>query len=186
MKVTVISDLHKGASYEVKCDMDLLIEQQKRIPTVWLGDNLDFRNCKKEMLPRLDSWYIQLKTYFGKFFLFGNHEDPTLIPSFVVINKTILIHSHLILWHKNKLNQWAKMFRRGKGTSLLSRLINWCRELNDREMKEEELEKLSTYALNEGYRRICIGHVHPHQILYCHHNGVEIIVVPRGISEIEC
>ena len=185
MKVTVISDLHKGASYEVKCDMDLLIEQQKRIPTVWLGDNLDFRNCKKEMLPKMGDWFIQLNTYFGKFFLLGNHEYQT-VTSKIVINKTLFIHGHIILWSKKKLDQWDKMFKKGKGTSLLSRLINWCRELNDREMKEEELEKLSTYALNEGYRRICIGHVHPRQILYCHHNGVEIIVVPRGISEIEC
>ena len=182
MKYIVASDIHYFGADPFKTE--------KSIPqgAILLGDIVDLKNCDYNKLQSATTYYNRLKELMGDRYVTGNHEAQSDIEKPYVINGIAFFHGDSICYGmEESILQRSKKHGAGVIERWFKKKFSQGRKLND--FTENDLSK---YVL--GLRRaffdykvhtIVMGHIHPNKLIDAKLPFGRVIVVPRGITEIE-
>ncbi|MEY2702263.1 MAG: hypothetical protein RLY43_896 [Bacteroidota bacterium] len=181
MDYTFYTDTHIGSKY---LQMDILpktIEQIAKENAYTLGDIYELKNCEYPEYPGLLRKFSEYKKLFFGRYLVGNHEiDRGLTPKHLIIDGHIcLVHGDYILWGDKK----ALEFRNEKpaqGSGFIQRML----AKRNGSISNSEAKDLANYANRLGCDVIVCGHVHVKHVFDEDKNGVRVISLPRGKTEI--
>ena len=152
----------------------------------FIGDNVDLVNVRKK------DYQNALKTnqYFmdnAKGYIPGNHEAISLVNQIIKIGNVMLVHGDAEAWSKKRaINYRSKKHCAG----WLKRNI-WVRALKNFEKigkhkpSKKMIDNLVSHARLRDCTTIIAGHKHPRETYDKLHDGVRVIVLKRGLTEIE-
>lgn len=166
---------------------------------IYIGDNHEFKNIDVKDVPMLISKYRDFLTkahMSGTRVLSGNHEVSVGNKFCWRYNDTIYdiqgkgvlyIHGPEITWSKNKYKKWKvkppgmSKFKR-KISCFLSKLRS---KIGTRgTLSKKKLKKASDLAKEFECSTIVFGHTHPSKLIDQTYNGVRVVNVPRGRTEL--
>lgn len=195
-KFLIGNDLHIGSKHATHTYDDLLILVKSKIysnekQVVLNGDIIDMANVPKK---DVDFWKEKLEYLLylcnacGPFFIRGNHElNQVEASDFAFVDGVYFKHGDLgILWPLEK----ALEYRAKKpGAGFLKRMITPIYD-NLRHLKPWNPSECFYKAVDkiiEGHkpRAICLGHTHPVSNIDFMYKGVRILILKRGVQEIE-
>ena len=183
MKIKVASDIHFFGVDPVKD-----VEFDDLNGCILLGDILDLKNVLPEFHENCKYLRDRYLDMCGIHYITGNHECYSLnlhlhLPD-VNGKRVDLIHGDIPLWGLSKAIG-RRNVKGGCGRFL--RFFKWIgskyRNVVGCKLKDKEKRELIKYCPDSDV--IIIGHKHPKKIIDEIYNGVGLIVVPRGITEIE-
>lgn len=151
---------------------------------ILIGDIVDLANCKRTDVTA--ALYTQ-KLLAGKYrYLSGNHERSLPIGEVLVINKTLFTHGDF----ESNSSKWLAYRKKAKGAGFFKRgvvvnAIELVEKLNDRPTKLAFLDKAAARAVMYNCSTYVCGHFHPEEKQVITHKGIRIIILPRGLSEVE-
>lgn len=183
--VEIGTDVHVGNKHAEKQADKLPKSYEETLQRdLWLlGDIVDLAQCTPQDLHRLEKLFIELHEVICKGrYEVGNHckMGNRFIDDDIWIREGVLAkHSDLIL----DRDKWLK-YRNGeraKSAGFLQRMMaGWSGTLNKKERK-----LLVDYAKSKGAHTLCIGHVHPEEIIEFIQDGVRVICFPQGFHKAE-
>jgi len=189
MKITVFSDCHWFGPTPSK------VKPEFGKNVYYIGDNHEFKNIPKKRIKHFERVYkgflISCKNSETNV-LNGNHEvsvgaDLLGVNSLSIPNKNaMLIHGDLVLWPNKKFNSWREK-KPGKSRRVIFgiKIKNlWRNRKGSTKLSQKKIELFSEFAKNMGVKTIIFGHTHPKRLIDETHNGIRIINVPRGKTEI--
>jgi len=183
MKYKIYADCHLGSPIEIKPDG--LFDPSGN--TILLGDIVDLANCENKMVEYYNNLRHQFIRIHKDNYIDGNHERIySFTNNFVIKNNIIFAHGDL----EANFEKWVKYRQKSHGAGWFKRkfiipFIREAEEIINRKPKEEfllgawnlaKLSKCTTY--------VC-GHFHPKEKIDIFYRGVRIIIVPRGMTELE-
>jgi hypothetical protein len=145
-----------------------------------LGDIIDMANVSKDQKEQARELYFRLAKHLSKY-VEGNHERVGVIVRWYEEDGYIFAHGDLESdpdrWVKYRDKPWgAGWFKR----NILSRLISEFESIIDRKPKLQFLDNAAALAkLQKCHTYVC-GHFHPKERITMMHDGIRIIILPRG------
>jgi len=185
MKLNIVTDYHLGASNALGSLKDFLDELKKYISLYSIGDNFDFANMKKKHIEGYKIHYETLKKVFVH--IDGNHERVSKTNDTIKINGVLLAHGDFEFWGEEKAvayrsePQGAGLFKR----AIIVNAIESFERFRTAKIEEDFLNRASTLAKLNGCHTYICGHKHPDKRIETKYNGIRIIVLERGFSEVE-
>lgn len=152
---------------------------------ILLGDIYDVSNCPKKDLSKTRDEVANLKTYFGKRYILGNHECTKPDRYYFIQDGILFCHGHTLFWSESKVKRWEK--KRG-GRSAIKYFLYRFKHIREREGKtlnlsDSKKEEIFEVMNNNGCHTIVFGHTHKScDIIY---KEKRIVGVPRGNTIIE-
>lgn len=152
---------------------------------VILGDYIDFRNARKEDEEEMVRLYNMTKAHFGPRYLSGNHccfgdrDVPLQIKNILFMHGDSLVYGRAKSEERRSEEPFATPFKRfwKKWASKIgSKLPTIVR------IKPDEIAHL---RMEYHFDTIVMGHIHPRKMKDVRINGVRVLVLPRGVTEIE-
>lgn len=189
MKLQLITDWHLGAPNALGSieDFEKLILEKLKNGLVYLGgDNFDFANMLVEDIPRYKEFHKYILSLKDVFELKGNHERMTIVDEFIIIGKVILKHFDFEFWGAEKAIAYrskpmgASAFKR----KLVTKMDDWAQDRTVK-LKKDFLKRAVESAKEKDCTTIIGGHKHPPETIDVVHDGIRIIVLKRGFSEVE-
>lgn len=197
----IISDVHKYGPHELK-NFKFNYEPKNCEIVIFLEDNHDLKNCKKDELQKaiLDyKFHVSKCKFFGCLRLRGNHEMMDDAPEYLIVNNVLVTHGYALQlkWLLKKLTYFTND---PKGAGFLRRKAVLAKS-KMREMKEvkfslDELNFMFDYVMecqdkednqaileNRKPNKIdtcTFGHTHPIKIKDFMHKGIRFVNVCRG------
>ena len=180
MKYIVASDIH----YFGADPLDIVLPKE----AILTGDIVDLKNCHYKELQSATNAYRKLKEIYGERYLNGNHEAQSDIEKPYIENGIAFFHGDSICYGmEESILQRSKKHGAGVIERWFKKKFSQGRKLND--FTENDLSKyvLGLRRAFFGYQvhTIVIGHIHPNKLIDAKLPFGRVIVVPRGITEIE-
>lgn len=179
-KYTFYTDLHLYSKYfhEPKPPMAAISIEQEN--AYLLGDILEGKNCEPQDLHQLKiDQQVMARAYKGRS-VRGNHDgqfpgiDDIILPGGI-----LLTHGDLVLWDDAKARKF-RAERMGQGSGWKQKIFSmWHGSVSNSEAK-----LAATYAKARGCSTVVFGHVHPKVKFEKFVDGVNVICLPRGKSEL--
>lgn len=155
-----------------------------------LGDIFDLKNCKKSQVKIVRQHILDAKRAMGHRYLLDNHDavfgkvsDPYHIP----YSNIGICGGSQIFWDEDRLHSYTqKKF----GAGFLKRQI-WVRALMlasrfvSDNISDKAMSRAIIIAKDLGVKTIVCGHKHPKKIIRRTQDGITLIVLPRGYSELK-
>ncbi len=186
-KLTIFNDLHLGSIYAMKDLAKGLLEGRSDTDTYLLGDVIDLGNCRSEELEQWVHLAIRLSEAYSGRYIPGNHERGLLGSHklYAQIGPTILAHGDFEWWGQEKAwANWKEPRGRGPLGYYAKSVMNWARAFTHSGITQEFLDRVVRLCNGRGATRYICGHRHPPERLTATHKGIEVIVLPRGRSEV--
>lgn len=185
MKYRIFSDTHIGSKYNDNPTLLDQIDESDPSDTILLGDIVDLACCPKEKVNDLRQYQLQLLNKFNERYVSGNH--CLLISNLKYIENGILFtHGDLI----SNFDKWWPYRKKSPGAGKLKLLwvslvdnMDWLKE--NMIPKESVFEKAADLAKNHDCNTIVMGHFHPSKVITRQYDDIKIIIVPKGLTEIE-
>ncbi len=180
MRFTIIADTHFYGVSPVQVnisDIDLY-----SIYTVFVGDIYDKANCLKKDLPQVEKEISELQEMAGSRYISGNHELLPKSKPYIVPNLVAFIHGDEVLWSKEKSEEFRSKKPCDSGITRTVKKL-WANKHGS--ISSDEAMLLVNYAKRLGVSAIVCGHVHPKQMYDSRINGIRVICVPRGKTQID-
>ena len=175
--ITVWTDTHLFAPNEIPLDAgpgDVLI-----------GDIVDLANCSKRDV--LLAKQVLMDLCKSGVYIFGNHERQGVVGQiFHVINRTAFAHGDL----QSNPEKWMDYRNKPHGAGWFKRVvivhaIELAEKVLERPMRKEFLERASKLAKALNCDTYVCGHFHPKSRMETTFDGIKIVVLPRGRSEVD-
>jgi predicted phosphodiesterase len=193
MKFRIFADTHLNSPIEIF--RNEVVTEPANENTILVGDILDFAASKKEELPSLKKIFIELKNRHGDNYIIGNHcrmgiNNETIIKQTEFGTRICFVHGDI----EANEERWTKYRQKGHGASFFKRkfiipFIREAEEIIDRKPKKEILDRMVLKAVEHKCTVYVAGHFHPKETIDLIHsymgNTVRIIILPRGLTEIE-
>lgn len=184
MKFKVHADTHIGSPIEM-----LEAEVMNEPATVWtilLGDIIDMANCEKGAVLKYRQMMETLRLRHGARYLCGNHERKTLVNELYIHGKVLFAHGDIEAdperWYEYRGKpQGAGWFKR----TFIIPFIREAEQIIERKPKDEFLLRASKLAKEYNCETYVCGHFHPEKVIDMWAYGVRIVILPRGVTEIE-
>lgn len=179
-----ITDLHLGTPIAITAPADLLeasVEKIERLNLYYLGDNIDLKRCTPKDYPYYLTAITHIRRNFIDRFVSGNHELTTNAIYKVIDNHILITHGDFAMWGEEKSFAFRRM-KPAQGYGLISRVVELFR--SGRVSNKDEL-RLSEFASSHNCDTLVCGHVHVKERFDEKVFGVRVIVLPRGLSEVE-
>lgn len=186
MKFKIFSDIHRYSPIEIPHE-DMFAPQENYI---YLGDNIDLKNVKKKLVPEARADIERLKRLYGSRFCSGNHELSNIIERYFTETENgsvvLFTHSDDLFWSLQKSMKYrakkpgAGWFKR----KVIVPLIHAARPHTTNRLKEKAKERMYNLMVQYGADTLVVGHKHPNELMRIKYMGKEIIIVPRGITEL--
>lgn len=182
MKYKIYADIHLGSPIEIKPDGLFNPHQQTKL----IGDIVDLASCEKKMVGYYQELWLNLKTIHGKNFIDGNHDRNSVVDELIIENGIVFAHGDL----QANPERWTEYRAKSHGAGWFKRtfvvpFIREAEEIIDRKPKKEFLERASALAIKNNCHTYIAGHFHPKQVVETKYNNIRIIIVPRGLTEID-
>lgn len=188
-KFTVINDCHIGAPYQLYgLDVNLTEMIYPDTVGVSIGDNFDFKNVEKKLLPLMRTRFERHKSDFSGRFVGGNHEIvPIEIVPYIVIDDICFMHGDILFWGFDKASKWRGKYKPGAGwfKRLFVKAIDEIRMVAPHHVKQEFFDRCEEYLKKSGCHTLVCGHFHPKEALIFDRSFGKVIVLPRGINLLE-
>lgn len=183
MKLSLIADTHLFAPNEMKVDFNG--ENQNEY---LLGDIVDLANCKKKEVDKAYLEYKKLKDIYGRRFLCGNHERISVTNDLISPKDgVILAHGDFESWGHEKAFEYrskphgAGAFKR----KFVVGMVEAFEKSVGRDLDQKFIEAAVKLAKDYGCHTYIAGHLHPKEMIDIIADGIRIIIVPRGKTEVE-
>lgn len=189
MKYMPVADTHLFSKYEVPNIRQKVLDLPANENTILLGDIVDLSCCDKKNLDRARAVERDLLLKHGTNYLDGNHDPEYPIGTFKIINGIYFSHGDIdanpIKWSKYRRNHlknqgagWFKKLFIMNTVSLFNELVGGKPKLDFFVRASHEAKKYNCHTY--------VGaHFHPKQLIDVNYDGIRIVVVPQGITEIE-
>lgn len=190
MKYKIYDDLHIGSPIEML--RNEISAEPAHENTILIGDIVDGANCLKSELDKNRSFLEMLLRIHKHNYVFGNHERMGSSLKNCVI-KTNESGKRIVFAHgdlESNPDKWIEYRSREWGAGLFKRtfivpFIREAEEILNRKPKKDFLKRAADLAkLNNCTTYVC-GHFHPKEIVDVSFDGVHIIILKRGMTEIE-
>ncbi len=207
----IYSDLHIGApneiiensdNYSTNSQNSLMDNSEKRIltnriihkcifnltkNTVLLGDNFEIKNSKKGKLKNLIALRENIRKKClkkGGIYLSGNH-SVQMRDLYYKRGKVLFTHGDFVHYGKEKAIQ-VRNKKKGKSNLYWSMLkfIRKFYESRVNPLKIKYLQAAYTLAKKKNAKVVVMGHFHPRSVIDVDYNGIRMIIVPRGKTEL--
>lgn len=153
---------------------------------VSLGDIFDAKNTLKANMLKMR----EDQNYFSDFCeknnipeIQGNHDKKEGI-LFYVWGDVLFTHGHYVSWDSKKIEKEER--KEAKGISKIK--FNSKKIIFDShpttKLSEEEIAKAASLAKKYNCRTIVFGHTHVNSLIDIEYDGVRVINVPRGITQL--
>lgn len=153
---------------------------------ILLGDIIDLANCSNKQVPEGETAREKLKDRYKDKYLDGNHERYLPIGTYYIF-KSEKNGSVFCTHGDNESNRsrWIDYRQKPHGASIFKRVfvvhaIEIAEKLLSRDMGKDFLDAAAAVAKAKGCSTYVCGHFHPKAIIDQVHNGIRIIVLPRG------
>lgn len=189
MKYTLVADTHLFSKYEVPNIRQRVLDLPANENTILLGDIVDLSCCDKNSLQNANRVHEYLEEKHGTNYLDGNHDPEYPIGTFKILNSIYITHGDLEA-NPEKWPQYRKKHLKKQGAGWLKKLfimntVSLFNELIGGRPKIEFFQRAAKRAkANNCHTYIC-GHLHPKKLIDVNYDGIRIVVVPQGITEIE-
>lgn len=183
MKFIIYSDLHRGQTSEILNDP---------MPTkgdIYLGDIFDIKNTSKKIIDtqiKKQEFFIQKCKLIGSYYVQGNHDLRIDLPLQVKIEKVLFVHGHTICWDQTKVDEWS--MKKPIGVGFFRNVTLAIENLYTRgtwKPTQIEINRAVFRSKLFGCGTIVLGHTHTDTIVDFISDGIRIVNVPRGKTEIE-
>lgn len=184
MKEIIYTDIHELATNAIKTDV-LKVQAAPNVRLI--GDIIDGANCKKSEVSKAIDFMNILKARHGDNYIFGNHERQGMpAPCYIKLENAVLAHGDL----EANFQKWLEYRNKAMGASFFKRgiivnAIEAAEKIIHRTPKVEFLDNAAQIARYHGVKTYICGHFHPDSKIEVEHQGVKIIILPRGRNEIE-
>lgn len=189
MKITLITDVHEGAPNEIKVQYNPMDKDE-----YLLGDIVDLANCTIGDVPKYKRRRLELKAAYNQDklrYIDGNHCRIILHDQCIRLfdrygKLVVMYHGDYISWGAEKSLSYrskklgASFFKR----QILVRAIEQFEETIGRRLTDVKLDMVKK-AKADGASTIIIGHCHPKETIDEVIQGVRIIILKRGRSEVD-
>lgn len=182
MRIRVVADAHLFAPNELKIKFNPEDKNEYLI-----GDNIDLANCSNKDVAIATDTYNQLKISYGKRMIDGNHCRISLTNDLIFPKAgVIMAHGDFESWGPEKATEYrskphgAGLFKR----KLLVRAIEAYEKSVGRTLDQQFIENAVKLAKSHGCHTYVAGHLHPKEMIDIVADGIRIIIVPRGKTEI--
>lgn len=182
MKIKIATDVHLFGADPSKVSLDELFKCDYLI-----GDIVDLKNTKEKSLNKALNVFKTLKDHFKARYITGNHECQKDKDIGVIYNGCLLIHGDRF-FNGSTLSTQSRMHTLGAGMwkRLGKKLFSKARKFYDlHELTDEVLVRIDQEAVEFGVTKVICGHKHPKGIQVIDRSWGKLIILPRGISEIE-
>jgi predicted phosphodiesterase len=184
MKIKIITDLHVYGPHELDNARELI----KQSFDFALGDIFDIKNCPKKLYGEA---FIAEKKFYGKNFsncVEGNHDKYYCRPYLTMREYPIMLtHGHLFLYDEARLKEITEEKYKYNGIGVLRynavKLFHKLYSYGN--LSNADMKKAAAFARAKNCTTIIFGHVHPEKVIDKIVDGVRIICLPRGYSEVE-
>jgi predicted phosphodiesterase len=187
MKMVIYSDIHYyGADPVPVSDMPKTYEEVIATNSVSTGDNYDVRNAAHKHVEKCRAELAEHQAIFKERYVSGNHDlEMTNIVS--KVGNVLITHGDwYIFWDETRATEFRTQ---SAGQGAFSRLWKFgasqIRNITGAKMSNDEIYKAVMLAKTYGCGTIVMGHSHPAKVFDKTVNGVRVINVPRGRTEIE-
>lgn len=190
MKIQAITDWHLGSPSALGAIEDfekLLLEKLKLGPVCLLGDNFDFANMLEEEIEAHMRFFKHCLMKRGFLHLNGNHErisrsNDVILPC----ENVVMAHGDFEFWGDEKALAYRS---KQKGASNFKRkfiipMIESYEEDRTPKLKKDFLKRAVLLAKSKGCHTYICGHKHPTETIDIVHDGIRIVVLKRGFSEV--
>lgn len=186
MKLRIYCDIH------LYSPMDLKIPITDLEKSIFIGDNVDLANCKKKDHERAMITYNHLKIH-SKHWIDGNHERMRENNDYIKMyeNKNMdhimLVHGDFEAWGIDRAQKYrlkkhcAGWFKR----NLWVRALKNFEKIGKHKPSKKMIKNLVAHAKFLNCKTIICGHKHPKDTYDYMHDGVRVIVLKRGLTEID-
>jgi UDP-2,3-diacylglucosamine pyrophosphatase LpxH len=152
----------------------------------FIGDVIDFANCKKDELGKAQITYSALK-HRAKGWVDGNHEATSVNNEIIIVANTLMVHGDFESWGEKKAMKYRT---KSHGAGFFKRQM-WVKALRGFEKmyspkpSKKMLKRMLEMAKKHKVKTVICGHLHPHKTYDRVFGGVRMIVLKRGYNEIE-
>ena len=181
MKLKVLADIHLYGPHSLS--EGILLQPFD----ISLGDIFDIKwTLKKEIKKALahQKDFSEALKAKGVVEVDGNHDlKSNLI--FYVLNGVLFTHGDRVCWDAETVAKKMKASKDGVSAWKRNAFALAVKAKPFGNLSKEEIAKASALAKEHGCHTIVFGHTHVEKIIDVVFDGVRIINVPRGITEIE-
>lgn len=190
MKYKLVADIHIGSKYEIE---EEVVREVLGLPaskeTILLGDIVDRTCCHKKDLVNVVKIQAHLMRLHRDNYTDGNHEANLPKAVGLTMNGILFTHgddeANPTKWRKyradHKLGGGAGLFKR----IAIMPFISLFNELVGGKPKEDFYKRAAFRAKANNCHTYVCGHFHPKKLIDIKYDGIRIIVVPQGITELE-
>lgn len=153
--------------------------------TVFLGDNFDLKNAKKECLTLIErkrEATIEKCKKVGGIYISGNHSlKPLEMHQKAIRDNILFIHGDIIDWGFKKAEKWRNK-QKGVGITghIITRVFKNVYEGGTTIFRKKHKLRAYQLAKENNCDTIVVGHFHPEKLKERRYKDVRIIIVPRG------
>lgn len=189
-KLFFYADVHLFSPIASHSKNDILsLEPKKNL--FFMGDIVDRANCEKSKTAEATETMKYLESKHGSHFIFGNHERNSINGNQYYLHeaesgaRAIFAHGDL----EANFEKWTEYRDKKIGAGFLKRkflvpFIREAEEIIDRKPKKEFLENVKALCAKNWASIYICGHFHVKEIMEFDHEGIRIVMLPRGKSEL--
>lgn len=187
MKYTLVADTHLYSKYELKGARGKVLNLPPSDTTCFVGDIVDISCCNRKDLDLAKTTLSILQARHQHNWADGNHDAMGVEPEFFTIRGVMFIHYDILANAK----RWSKYRADNKqGAGLFKKLfvmsfIKLFDELDNGMPKDDFFDRAVAFAKAHGCHTIVGGHFHPESVIEVKRDGVRVIILPQGITELE-
>jgi hypothetical protein len=181
VKLKIFTDAHEYGAHPMKLAWDYGMNSYS------LGDNVDLSCCKPRDVIEATKRKIALQKLFSGRYVSGNHELDTRPINFLKVDDVLLTHGDYIFWRKGHADRYRKkMAGTGWFHFWYTKVVfGWLLSLVSWPVSYMAREKAWRFAKSYGCHTVVCGHWHPTKVLRIKYKDITLIVLPRGMTEID-
>lgn len=177
---TIYADMHVFSKYLAINGVPTFKKMIENQNAYFIGDLVDAKNCEPNLVGSMKAFYEHMqREAFGRILL-GNHDggfegvDDIILPGGI-----LLTHGDRIMWTKEKCDKF-RAEKMGQGSGWIQKLIQY----HNGSISAKEARLAASYARSRKCTTVVFGHIHPKNRFDKIVDGIRVICVQRGRSEI--
>lgn len=189
MKYTLVADTHLYSKYEVPGMREKVLALEPSPTTILLGDIVDLSCCDKKNIDEANRVNNLLKRRHGSNALDGNH-NPDFVNGTAIVRMSVLfthgdMEADILKWRKYREKHLQKQGAGWLKKLFIMNTVSLFNELVGGKPKPEFFSNAAFDAQRNNCHTYVGAHFHPKEMIDVVYNGIRIIVVKQGITEIE-
>lgn len=189
MKYMLVADTHLFSKYEVPNIRQKVLDLPANENTIFLGDIVDLSCCDKKNLDRARAVEKDLILKHRLNYIDGNHNPRTVFGYYKIKGDILFTHGDIdadpVKWPKYRKKHLEKQGAGWFKKLFIMNTVSLFNELVGGKPKIEFFQRAAKRAKANNCHTYVGAHFHPKQLIDVKYDGIRIVVVPQGITEVE-